>query len=162
MTTQAKVPDSRPVHRPSVFFLDTPILPIQPKPPQARRPAERRPRTYFRCRVRLLPIALVNPPTFNAEQPLVLRSWCGAKRIIMQNKPNFQKTKIALNPLLEMTYEKMAAADDPKNKPNRTQFSILAPSQSRIPHPRITSHGLRSTTYDFAKQTQFGENEKRT
>jgi len=40
----------------------------------------------------------------------------------MQNEPNFQKPKMTLNPLLEMSYEKSDAAADPKNEPNQTQF----------------------------------------
>jgi hypothetical protein len=35
----------------------------------------------------------------------------------LQNEPNFQKLKIALNPLSETAYEKITSYDDPKNKP---------------------------------------------
>jgi hypothetical protein len=46
--------------------------------------------------------------------------------VILQNEPNFQKSQIALTPLLKMTYEKTTPYADPKNEPNRTQFSSLA------------------------------------
>jgi len=73
---------------------------LQNKPNfQARRPAERRPRTYFQYHISFLPVILCNPSTLNPEQSLVLRSWCGAKRMIMQNEPNFQKSENVLNPL---------------------------------------------------------------
>ena len=85
---------------------------------QARPPAERRPRTYFRCRVRLPHITLANPLTFTAEQPLVLRSWCGAKRMILQNKPNLQKCETNRNLCPERTYETATAHNSRKNKAN--------------------------------------------
>jgi len=95
-----------------------PILPTSPKPPQARRPAERRPRTYFHYRVSFPHITLANPLTFTAEQPLVLRSWCGAKRMILQNKPNLQKCETNRNLCPERTYETATAHNSRKNKAN--------------------------------------------
>jgi len=40
----------------------------------------------------------------------------------MQNKPNFQKTKMNLTPSLTVTYENMPQFQTAKNKPNQTQF----------------------------------------
>jgi hypothetical protein len=51
---------------------------------------------------------------------------CPLNAVIMQNEPNFQKTKTNLNPCSEMTYEGNCPSDDPKNEPKRTQFSIGA------------------------------------
>jgi len=88
--------------------------------------AQRRPRTYFRCRLSSPPTTFGNPSTLNPEQSLVIRSWCGAKRMILQNKPNFPNTKMHPTPCIEMTYGNIILSDNPKNKPNLTQFSVGA------------------------------------
>jgi len=43
--------------------------------------------------------------------------------VILQNKPNFPKTKMHINLYQETAYENIAPSNNPKNKPNQTQFS---------------------------------------
>ncbi len=106
---------------------------------QARRQAERRPRTYFHYRVSFSPITLSNPYTLNPEQALVLRSWCGTKRTILQNKPNLQKIKTNLISCLKMTYEKIPSATNPKTNPIQSQFIPKSKPKKSQSHPNRTS-----------------------
>jgi len=76
----------------------------------------------------------------------------GPRAVILQNKPNLGKVQMNPSPCLKMTYEEKCSPDDPKNKPNQTQFSSLSPSRAQTP-----SHEPRVTNHDYAKQTQFSK-----
>jgi hypothetical protein len=69
----------------------------------------------------------------NAEQPFVLRSWCGAKRVILQNEPNFGKMKNELNPLSKKELRrKMFPPPNPKTNPIEPNFQLVLGSWLRL------------------------------
>ena len=49
-------------------------------------------------------------------------NWINQFEPIMQNKPNFRKTKMNLNSYLTVDYENDNTFRLPENKPNQTQF----------------------------------------
>jgi hypothetical protein len=82
--------------------------------------------------------------------------------VILQNKPNFQKSQIALKPLLKMTYEKITPYADPKNEPKTNPIFELGPrSVAQIPAhagtQRVTGHKHR-----FCKTNPICKNAKQT
>jgi len=123
--------------------------PTQPKPPQARQPAERRPRTYFQSCATFHPITFTDPLTLTSVESFSIRSWCGARGVILQNKPNFSKTKTSLITYLIMSYEKNILPANPKNKPNSNpvepSFRAWPPAKRR---PRVTTHEYRATSHE--------------
>jgi len=111
-----------------------------------------------------------NPP----ESPVCPYFSCRLS-VILQNKANFQKTKMNLKPCPERRYEKYHPSRLCKNKPNQTQFSVVAGFGALglvlgiclvfwiwclgfyylVTAP--PSHGPRVTRHDFTKQTQFAK-----
>ena len=88
--------------------------------------------------------------------------------VIMQNKANFQKTKMNLTLYSKMAYEKNICSDNPKNKANQTQFSFSVGFGIWVLDIGIClwfwiwCSGFyylvtAPTRHDFAKQTQFSK-----
>jgi len=124
------------------------ISSVQNKPNfQARRPAERRPRTYFQNPVSVLPVTSANPAAFNPEQPLALRNMCGAKGVILQNKPNLQKCKTTLNHSKKRTCENTTLPSNPKNKPNSNPIK-----------PNFNTCGRRAGRFEDCRSGWIGYN----
>jgi len=149
---------------------------------QARPPAERRPRTYFRYSATFFPFTFGNPVAFDPEHAFCLRNWCGAKRVIMQNKPNFQKTKMNPNLCSERPYENKSPPPSPPKQTQSNPIFELGHQPSADPAPTsgiafVSPHHLiqpthlqrrttprpkklvRGQTCDYAKQTQFSKNQ---
>jgi hypothetical protein len=53
-----------------------------------------------------------------------------------KTKPICKNEKMNLNPCSEMTYEEKCPSDDPKNKPNQTQFKENVIPRNRPPSAR--------------------------
>jgi len=62
----------------------------------------------------------------NHPKPLSCPNSLCRQSVIMQNEPNFQKTKMNLTVCSERRYEKNHPSRLCENEPNRTQFSSSA------------------------------------